>query len=338
MPAAILPIGELSFLALLGRFRLSLGLLAAGLAYGTFGYRGLEGWGLLDSFYMTVITLSTVGFREVNPLDGSGQLFTISVVLFGLVAVLSAVGAGTELLASGALGRSVTERRARRSVRALQEHYIVCGYGRVGRAAARELGNDGAGVVVVDPAPSAAAVAEREEVAHLAGDATEEAVLIEAGIARARGLICAVDSDEVNVYVTITARALNPGLTIVARAARPESVETLRRAGADRVVSPYALSGTRMAFLSLRPSVVDFLDMVTVAPDMRLEEIVVRPGSRLVGKTIGAARAEYPQATILALKPAGEPLVAAPGDAELLASDDLVVALGPISALEEIAG
>jgi voltage-gated potassium channel len=325
-------------LELLGRFRLSFLLLGLSLAYGTFGYRLLESWNLLDAFYMTVITLTTVGFREVQPLDGGGQLFTISLILLGLVAVLSAVGAGTELLASGTLGKTVLERRTRKRMRVLRDHFVVCGYGRVGRAAARELVRDGASVVAIDPDRDATAALERDGLPHLVADATEEEALVQAGIDRARGLVCAVDSDEVNVYITITARALNPALTIVARAAKPESVETLRRAGADRVVSPYGLSGTRMAFLSLRPAVVDFLDMVTVAPDLRLEEIVVRPGSELAGKTIGAARSEYPGATILALKREGADLVASPGDSERLVTNDLVVVLGPVGALAAMAG
>jgi voltage-gated potassium channel len=332
MLAARLPV-----LVHLGRFRFSLFVLGFSLAYGTFGYRLLEDWNLLDAFYMTVITLTTVGFREVQPLDDGGQLFTISLIFLGVVALLSAVGAGTDLLASGTLGKTLAERRTRKRMDSMRDHFIVCGYGRVGRAAASGLVADRAAVVVIDPDPKAAQVLEREGLPHLLAEATE-AALLEAGIDRARGLVCAVDSDEVNVYITITARALNPSLTIVARAARPESVETLRRAGCDRVVSPYGLSGSRMAFLSLRPAVVDFLDMVTLAPDLRLEEIVVRSGSLLAGKTIGAARAEFPGATILALRRENASFVPSPADSERLEPNDLVVVLGPVSALEAMGG
>jgi voltage-gated potassium channel len=160
-------------------------------------------------------------------------------------------------------------------------------------------------------------------------------VLRAAGIERARGLVCAVDSDATNVYVTVTARALNPGLMIVARASRPGSVEVLRRAGADRVVSPYALSGTRMAFLALRPAVVDFLDMVTVAPDLRLEEVVVTPGTVLDGLAIGRIGEHVPDVTVVAVRKAGGSLVR-PEPEQVLAAGDLVVVLGPAGRLDAV--
>jgi voltage-gated potassium channel len=146
-----------------------------------------------------------------------------------------------------------------------------------------------------------------------------------------------VDSDAVNVYITITARALNPDLTIVARAARPESASTLTRAGADRVVSPYALSGKRMAFLSTRPAVVEFIDMVTLAPNLRLEEVYVRPGSSLEGSRVGEARAAHPGAIVLAVKKEGAELVPSPADETTLDPGDLVVVMGAAEALESMA-
>jgi voltage-gated potassium channel len=177
---------------------------------------------------------------------------------------------------------------------------------------------------------------EEQDVPYIAGDPTAEDVLRRAGIERARGLVCAVDSDAANVYITLTARALNPNLVIVARASEPTSVDKLLRAGADQVVSPYALSGRRMAFLAQHPAVVDFLDLMSIVPDLRLEQIVVRAGSALDGATVGQASAAHGAATILAVKRAsGEPL-AFPAPDVRLAEGDRVVVLGPLGALDTL--
>jgi voltage-gated potassium channel len=316
-------------------FRIPLGLLAVTVVYGTVGYWALEGWSWLDSLYMTVITLTTVGYREVQPLDAGGQVFTISVLLFGVVTLLSAISVGTELLVSGELGAKMRRRRVRRQLDSLADHFIICGFGRVGRTAAEDFAREGVPFAVVDPAADIRA----EDVPHVVGDATEEGALRAAGIERARGLLCAVDSDAVNVYVTITARALKRGLVIVARASSPESTEVLRRAGADRVVSPYVLSGRRMAFLSLRPSVVDFIDSVTVAPGLRLEEIVVGSDSWLAGKPLRDVGAAYPGVRVLAVKREdGGDLVSSPNADFALTPGDLAVVLGPVEALEAFGG
>ena len=313
---------------LAARFRLPALIALASLVYGTVGYMALEGWSGLDALYMSVITLTTVGFREVHPLDASGQLFTISLLALGVVALLSAVGVGTQLLASGELGEPLRRRRMRSRLESMDAHFLVCGYGRVGRAAAEELEREGAAYAVIDPDPEATRALAGTDVPYLVADATLEAVLEAAGVERARGLVCAIDSDAINLYVTIAARALNPKLTIVARASRGESVSTLERAGADRVVSPYALSGSRMAFLSTRPAVVDFIDMVTVAPNLRLEEIHVRAGSALDGATVREATSRHSGATVLAVRKASAGLVPSPDGSTRLGAGDLVVAMG----------
>ncbi len=317
----------------LSPFRLPLILLVLTVAYGTAGYRVLERWSWLDSVYMTVITLTTVGYKEEQPLGSGGRVFTISLLLFGVVTLLSAIGVGTELLASGDLGAAMRRRRTRRRLDTLHDHFVICGFGRVGRAAAEEFDREGVAYAVVDPAEHLGA----EDVAHVVANATDESALRAAGIERARGLLCAVDSDAVNVYVTITARALNPRLIIVARASSSESVDVLSRAGADRVVSPYVLSGRRMSFLSLRPSVVDFIDSVTFAPDLRLEEIVVGPDSWLAGKALREVGAAHPGVRVLAIKRGDHgDLVASPPADAALGSGDLVVVLGPTDALEAL--
>jgi voltage-gated potassium channel len=318
---------------LVARFRLPVAIALATLVYGTLGYVVLEGWSALDAFYMSVITLTTVGFREVRPLDASGQLFTVSLLVLGVVALLSAVGVGTQLLASGELGEPLRRRRTHRRLESMHQHFLICGFGRVGRAAAEEFEREGVRYAVIDPDPEATQMLEGRDVPYLVADATLESVLVEAGVERARGLVCAIDSDAVNLYVTIAARALNPDLTIVARASRSESVSTLERAGADRVVSPYALSGSRMAFLSTRPAVVDFIDMVTVTPSFRLEEIHVQPGSPLDGARVRDASSEVGGATVLAIRKASAELVPSPDGSTLLEAGDLVVAMGDEEAL-----
>ena len=320
---------------LAARFRVPLGLLALAVVGGVAGYAAL-GFSFVEALYQTVITLTTVGYREVRPLGTGGQLFTIAVILVGVSAVFAGIAIFAETLARGELGSMLRSRRVLKQIAGLSDHFIICAYGRVGRAAAEEFRRTGASFVVLETDERLVPLLEEHGAPYLIGDSTDEEVLRRVGIERARGLVCAVDSDTANVFIALTARALNPRLTIVARAARPESVDRLIRAGADRVVSPYALSGRRMAFLSTRPSVVDFVDMVTVAPDLRLDEIVVRAGSALDGLSVGEAVATYAGTAILAVKKPGETLVPSPPAAMRLAAGDLAIALGPRDALESM--
>ena len=319
------------------RLRLPLVLVGVAVAYGTLGYRFVEGWGVLDAFYMTVITLTTVGYSEVHPLDAAGKLFTISLLALGVAAVAAAIGAVTQLVAGGELGSWLRRRRMDTSLGRMSGHYIVCAYGRVGRAAVAQLRADGVPCLVVEPKPELAALLGEHDVPHLAADPAEEAVLRRAGVERAAGLLCAVDSDAVNSYITLTARPMNPKLTI-ARASNPESVDKLHRAGADQVVSPYDLSGSRMAVLAWHPAIVSFLDMVRVAPGWRLEETEVRQGARLDGKTIGQIRAAHPDVRILAVTQPGTGYSAFPPSGMPLGPGDLVLLLGPAGAVQDAAG
>jgi len=323
---------------LLKRFRLSAALMALTVLYGTLGYLLVEGWSLTDALYMTVTTLATVGYGEVRPLDASGKLFTISLIVLGVVALAASIDAVAGALVSGELQAAIRRRRMRKRLDSLQDHYVVCAYGRVGRAAVAELRTEGVPVLVVEPKPELAVLLEEHGVPHLPADPTEETALHQAGIQRARGLLCAMDSDAANVFITLTARALNPALTIVARAANPASVDKLLRAGADHVVSPYDVSGRHMGVLALHPAIVDFLDMAKLAPGLQLEEIEVRDGSPLAGKGVGATRARYRDAQILALKRSGAQHVGVPDHDTVLAAGDLVLVLGPEQTLKTMAG
>ncbi|MGH2760618.1 MAG: potassium channel family protein [Actinomycetota bacterium] len=322
---------------LLFRFRIPILLMAAAIGGGTAGYHLIEGWGFLDALYMTVTTLTTVGFREVNPLSTAGRMFTMGLVLFGVFTLFTSIGIVGNIALTGELGEPLRRRRMQRRIDALRDHFVICAYGRVGRAAAEEFRLQGERYVIVEQQEALERIIGLDGAPYIIDDPTAEAVLVRAGIECARGLVCAVDSDAVNVYITLTARSLNPKLSIVARASNPESVDQLHRAGADRVISPYSLSGRRMASLASQPSVVDFFDMVTVAPDLRLEEIVVRSGSPMDGQTVGEVCATRDQMTILAVKKTGDDLIPSPGDDLRLGAGDLVVAMGPVKTLADLA-
>jgi voltage-gated potassium channel len=319
-----------------GRFKLPLGVLGFAVLYGVAGYVLIFGWAVIDAVYMTAITLTTVGYREVEPIDSTwAKLFTISVLVIGLAALFAGIGVLANIIGSGELTEITRRRRVRRQVSGLADHYIVCAYGRVGRAVVEELQRQRASLIVLDTDPGLEERLHADGVPHVIADPSEESVLRQVGVERARGLVCAVDSDEVNVYITLTARALNPGLTIVARASRRQSLHALEKAGADHVISPYKLSGNRMAALSLRPGLLDFIEMVTLGPNLRLDEIQVHAGSSLVGMTVDTACASHRGVTILAHKGMPDPeLVAPPNGATVLAPGDLVVAFGPREALE----
>jgi voltage-gated potassium channel len=318
--------------------RLPVTALLISLVYGTVGFVVLEGYSLVDALYMTVTTLTTVGFGEIEPLGTGGRIFTLSLIAIGFTAAFTLLAILTSLVASGQLGRSLSRRTMRQRIDALRDHYIVCAFGRVGQAAVEELVAQGAGVVVVEVDPGRESAMIEAGVLYLLDDPQREDVLEQAGIERARGLLCAVDSDAANVYITLLARARNPDLFIIGRASSPESVEALRRAGSDRVVSPYRLSGTRMAALAFQPAMLEFVDMVSVAPDLRIEELVLGNRSPLAGATVREAASPYDGVMIMAVRsPDGNLLVPPRADTKL-ESGDLLIVVGPVDALNDLAG
>ena len=319
------------------RARVPVLLLSLALAYGTIGFRVIEDYPWLDALYMTVTTLTTVGYGEIHPLSQAGRAFAISLIAVGVLAVFDLIAVFTSLLASGRLSRSIERRAMQRRIRDLRDHYVVCAYGRVGRAATQELVRRGADVVVIEVQDALEPVLADAGVAYLIADPSEEAVLEEAGVGRAAALICAVDSDVVNVYITLSARALYPDLFIIARASRAESVDKLRRAGADRVISPYAVSGVRMAAMALQPAVLEFVDMVSVDPDLRIEEVVVDSGSPLSDRSVRDVCAPYEGVMVLAVRNAAGDLLIPPRADTVLAEGDLIIVVGPADALAELA-
>jgi len=265
-------------------FAAALALLAAVLAYGTAGYAIVEHFGFLDALFMTVITITTVGYEEVHQLDAAGQVFSITLIVLGVIAFLYTFGVLVEQLSSGRWQNYRRYRRMDAELGALRDHVIVCGYGRTGMQVVRDLEQARHAYVVVEVNPAPLEDVRRDERLCVVGDAANDEVLHRAGIERARALVSAVDSDERNVYIVLTARSLRPELFIVARSSYPDSIAKLHRAGANRVVSPYTTSGRRMAALALQPAVVDVVDMVLGGEGsaMAIEELVV-PGVPAAG-------------------------------------------------------
>jgi voltage-gated potassium channel len=322
---------------ILARSRLPVLVVTLAIVYGTVGYWLVEGKNLLDAFYETMLTLSTLGVGTGPPPGPGGKIFTVSLILFGVVALFTAIGVGTEVVVSGEFGRWLRMNQVNRSIGRLSGHYVICAYGRVGRAVMEEVQRRGYTAVVIESKPELEPLLAEHGVRYIPGDPADETVLRQAGIERARGLICAVDSDAANVFITLTARALNPGLRIVARASERASVDKLVRAGANEVVSPYGLTGRRMAVLAVQPSVLEVLDLLNLGSDIRLEEVAVRAGTHLDSLTITEARARYAGVAILALKKPGSEVLANPDHQVRLAPGDLIVALGPAEILNRMA-
>ena len=255
---------------------------------GAAGYMVLFGWSLSDAVYMTLITLTTEGYKEVRALDDAGRTWTVLVALAGVGIIFGTVGFVAETFVAEALSGRRERRRMAESVAALKDHFILCGYGRVGSTVARELQHAGASVVVIDSFAGSTDLAARDGHLIVAGDATRDDVLIEAGVTRAKALITTVDTDATNVYVTLSARSLNPKLFIVARANEEGSESKLRQAGADRAVSPYTRAGRQIAELATRPRVADFIDFALSHGQLSftIEELEVVAGGPLAGQKV----------------------------------------------------
>ena len=310
-------------------------LLVAVLVAGTVGY-WLLGLSLLDAVYQSVTTVTTVGFRELGPPTASFKVFTSILVLAGVGSVLYALGVLLEALVEGRIRDQFGRRRMQRTVESLSNHVIVAGWGRVGKAIAAGLAPMGTAVVVIERDPERLATVGSLSVE---GDATDDEVLREAGIERARALVAALDSDADNLYVTLSARQIRPDLFIVARARMDASESKLTRAGADRVVNPQAIGGARMAALVNQPHVADFLDVVMhdAGLEFRLEELTVSPTSVLAGQSLRQAHLrDASGALVLAMRdPAGRFRTNPVPDA-VVEPGDVLIAIGTEAQLKDL--
>jgi len=311
------------------RLRQGLIILACIIAAGTIGYMHLEGWSFGDAIYMTLITISTVGYGEVHPLSAAGRIFTIALIAGGVSGVAFVLGAFIEYLIEGRFHTTLGRRQMKAKMTKLKDHFILCGYGRVGEDIARTFSDEGIPFIVVDSRPDIITKAEEAGYLYLLGDATSDRVLIEAGIERAKGLVAAVDSDVDNTYITLSARGMHPDLFIEARASNEAAEIKLKRAGANRAVSPNKIGARRMAMLAVRPGVVDFIDTVTYGHgrEMDMENIVVGDSSPLVGQTVEAIRRQS-KAVILAINKEKGQLLANPPGEVAIEKEDRLIAIG----------
>jgi voltage-gated potassium channel len=314
--------------------------LVAIVVIGVIGYMLIEGWPFLDAIYMTITTITTVGFREVHPLSDAGRIFSIVLIIFGVGGALYILTTVMGYILEGQFGITMGRRRMKNRIARLKDHFILCGYGRVGQEIARAFSEEGVPFVIIANNQEHIAQAEKEGHLYLFGDATSDEVLKEVGIERAHGLVAAVGSDTDNTFITLSARELRPDLFIEARSSTSESEGKLRRAGADRVISPHAIGGRRMAMLALRPAVVDFIDTVTYGRgrELQLENVDVAGGSPLIGRNMEQARSRV-GVTVLAMRKKSGKLMANPPGEETIEEGDRLIVIGTkkrLAALESL--
>lgn len=315
------------------------GVLFVPFCVGTVGFCLIEHWGVFDAFYMTLITVSTVGYGEVHPLSPAGRVFNSLLIFFGVIAMFFAVGALTQTIIELELHDQYGRRRRKRLISKLQNHFIVCGFGRVGRNASYELQRANVPFVVLDRSDDRVSRALEAGMLAVVADATNDDDLREVGVLRARGLIAALPSDAENLFIILSARTLNSELLVVTRASEEQAEQKLRRAGAHTVFAPYTMAGRRLAQALLRPHVVEFLDFATAAvgPQIMVEQVCVGEGTRYVSKTTGAMLSESGlNVILLAIRHAnGEMKFNPPADSNIAAGDFLIV-LGERPSLKKL--
>ena len=312
--------------------------LLATFGIGTLGYMVVEGWSLFDGLYMTVITLTTVGYGEVRPLSQPGRTFTILLIFLGVGFMFYVATAIAQAVVEGQLQDVFGRRRLEKKIRNLKDHFIICGFGRIGEIIARELSQANIPIVVVDNRSQHTPFLERSGYLHVIGNATQEEVLLAAGIEQARGLISVVSSDADNVYIVLTARSMKPDLNIVARAGETGSQQKLRRAGANVVISPYELGGQRMAQTILRPTVVDFMDVAFgEAIDLSLEEIPVGSSGDIIGQPLKeSGLRQRLDLIIVAIKRLDGSMLFNPQSDTRILQGDTLIALGSKANLDKL--
>ncbi|WP_129124811.1 potassium channel family protein [Geomonas oryzae] len=322
-------------------FKISIGVLLLLLTVGTCGYMTIEGWSLLDALYMTVITLGTVGFREVHDLSHVGKMFTMMLIFFGVGVIGYIVGSLAQIMFEGQFQRILGRKKVEKAIAALDGHYIICGFGRIGSLICKEFAAKPLPFVVVEKDTDMIAQMEKDGNGYLflPGDATIDDVLLKAGIKKAKGLISVVTSDTENVYITLTARGLNPDLFILARAGEEGSEIKLKRAGANKVVSPYLIGGSRMAQAILRPTVVDFIEIATGREhlELQMEEILIPMHSGFIGETLASSGFRKETGVIIVgVKKQSGRMVFNPESHTKIEAHDTLIVLGEPAAIQKL--
>jgi voltage-gated potassium channel len=317
-----------------------IGFLVVIVVAGVIGYMLIEDWSFLDSVYMTIITITTVGYDEVQPLTDNGRIFSIFLMIGGVGGALYFFTVIAAYLIEGHFGSTLGRRQMKNRIAKLKEHFIICGYGRVGQEIAGVFVEEKVPFVIIDKDPDSIADVEKDGLLYLLADATSDEALKEAGIERARGLVVAVASDADSTYITLSARQLRPDLFIEARISSSEAETKLKKAGADRSIDPHSIGARRMAMLALRPAVIDFIDTVTRrrGQELQLENIAVNDSSSLVGLKVTDVR-QRSRASILAISKKSGKMLANPSGEEVIEAGDRLIAMGAeeqLLALEKI--
>jgi len=298
---------------------------------GTLGFHFIEGWSLTESLYTTVITLSTVGYGDFYPETDGGRFFTVILVIFGVGTMLYTIGLLTEAMVEGRLKTLMGRGKLEKMIKKLNHHYIICGCGRIGYLICKELSQEKIDFVIIDDNPEIIQKIGEEGFIYYKGDATQDKTLIAAGIKRAKGIVCALPSDAQNLYVILTAKELNPDIYVLSRSEEIESEHRLLRAGADRVISPYILGGTRMAMAISRPAMLDFIEITTrrQSLELRMDEIDICAGSPVIGKSLEESeiRQRYGLIIVAVKKESGQ-MIFNPLASYVISQGDKLIALG----------
>jgi voltage-gated potassium channel len=311
-------------------------LLLAMLGLGTGGYVLIEGWSFTDALYMTIITMTTIGYGETQPLSPVGRWFTIGLIMFGVVIASYTVGAVIELFTSAEFRSHLHIQRRRKLMQNITHHCLICGFGRMGRSLGHELKRRGAPFIVIDQNTDVIERCHQLGYPAILGNAADERILGEAGIERAESLVAAANSDAENVFIVLTAKSLNPRLRIIARCNSEASIPKLETAGAHTVISPYSLAGRRIAQTLTHPNVMSFLDGMLDFGDhqMRLEEFIISPTSPLAGLTLRQAQLN---AAVLAIAYPEQTLLTHPKADDILAPGAAIIVMGLEQELAKLA-
>lgn len=308
------------------------------ISFGTIGYSVIEGWNFFDSLYMTIITLTTVGYGEVHTLTTAGRAFTIFLVLSGVGAMFYALGVAAKVIFEGEIREILGRKKLNKKIEKIEDHYIICGYGRMGKIICKEMMQNNASFVVIERTTGILNSIDKD-ILVIEGDATQDSVLRTAGVERARALISVLSSDAENLYVVLSARGLNPKLKIVARASEEGVEDKLMRAGADNVISPYHIGGVRIAHTVLKPAVVDFIEFATRSRniELQIEEIKVKEGSHIVGRGLDECGIRKDLGIIIvAIKRAAGDMEFNPTSTSVIKQGDTLIAMGETKQLEAL--
>lgn len=323
--------------------RLKYGALLLGIVFivGTLGFHLIEGWNFLDSFFMTLITITTIGYQEIHPLSDAGMAFDILIIFLGVGSAAYGFASAARFIVEGEMQRFFGRRRLDKKIMRMSDHYIVCGNGRIGSLISQELHHSNKTFLVIDKDPLTIEGLERAGIPYILGDASNEDTLLKAGIKRAKGLIATASSDMTNVYLILVARELNPDIYVLARAETEDSTKNLKRAGANKVVSPYLIGGRHMANIILKPTVVDFIELATGDKSedffIQMEGFKIREGSRLVGKTLKDSPIRKDIGLIVvAVRESSGKMIFNPAAELAISVDDVLVCIGDAEALQSM--